>query len=136
VNRTNGLLDGPAGLFQLSTLGAKFVDRAHRVSIGFVVLVAGWRYTPGTPGWKDKENTDKYFIHAKGSVEWNLHDVDQQMRSIVLAGDAVYAAGVPTSQDPTEASELWVLSAADGSTRQTLSLENRPNMGKDIKSPQ
>ncbi len=90
------------------------------------VSVAGWRYTPGTPGWRDKQNTNKYFLHADGAAKWNLHDVTQHMRSIVLAGDAAYAAGVPTSHDPADACELWILSVADGSKRQTLTLPSRP----------
>lgn len=88
--------------------------------------VAGWRYTPGTPGWKDKKNTNKYFIHASGVAQWNLHDVTQHMRSIVVAGNAAYAAGVPTSQDPEESCELWVLSLAGGSKRQSIPLPSRP----------
>jgi len=65
-------------------------------------------------------------IHANGSWQWNLHDVTQHMRSIVLAGDAAYAAGVPSSQDPADPCELWVLSTANGNKRQAIPLPSRP----------
>ncbi len=45
---------------------------------------------------------------------------------MVLAGDAVYAVGVPTSQDPAEASELWVMDGNQGTVQQTLALPGQP----------
>ncbi len=90
------------------------------------VSVAAWRYTPGVPDWKKKENTNKYFLHAAGAVKWNVHDVKQQMVAMVLAGDRAYAAGVPTSRDPKGKAELWVISVADGRTLQTVPLEAWP----------
>lgn len=44
----------------------------------------------------------------------------------MLAGDTAYAAGLPTSLDPNDKSELWVLSGADGKKLQTITLEGRP----------
>jgi outer membrane protein assembly factor BamB len=88
--------------------------------------VAGWRYSPGTPGWKDKKNTNRFFMHATGSAKWNIHDIKQHIMGIVLAGEHAYAAGRPTSYDPKDKSELWVLSAKDGKKLQTLTLDGIP----------
>ncbi len=88
--------------------------------------VAGWRYSPGVPGWKKKANTNKYFMHAVGTAKWNLHDIKQHVMGIVVAGGRVYAAGRPTSYDPKDKSELWILSAADGKKLETLTLEGCP----------
>jgi len=90
------------------------------------VSVAAWRYTPGVPDWKKKENTNKYFLHAAGAVKWNVHDIKQQMVAMVLAGDRAYAAGVPTSRDPKGKGELWVISMADGKKLQAIPLAAWP----------
>ena len=88
--------------------------------------VAGWRYTPGVPGWKDKEKTNKYFLHAAGAATWNLHDIRQHVMGIVLTGDRAYVVGRPASYDPKDTAELWVVSTADGKRLQTVPLDGRP----------
>jgi outer membrane protein assembly factor BamB len=88
--------------------------------------VAGWRYTPGVPGWKEKDKTGKWFMHAAGAAKWNLHDIKQHIMGIVLAGERVYAAGRPVSYDAKDKSELWVLSSKDGKRLQTVTLEGVP----------
>ncbi len=88
--------------------------------------VAGWRYNPGVPGWKDKDKTNKWFLHAAGGAKWNLHDIKQHVMGIVIAGDKAYIAGQPTSYDPQGKSELWVVSLADGKILQTTTLQGIP----------
>ncbi|MHC4917251.1 MAG: hypothetical protein ACYTGB_17370, partial [Planctomycetota bacterium] len=41
-------------------------------------------------------------------------------------GSRAYVAGRPTSYDPKDKSELWVLSTEDGKRLQTLTLEGIP----------
>jgi len=90
------------------------------------VSVAGWRYTPGVPNWKDKDKTNKYFMHASGSATWYVHDIKQHIMGIVLAGDRIYVAGRSASYDPGASSELWVISIADGKRLQTIRLPGTP----------
>jgi hypothetical protein len=69
------------------------------------------------------------FIYAvsEGKNTWLLDDkIAQQMIGVVLAGDTAYLAGVPTSQNPKDKSELWVVAGADGKKLQVLPLDNRP----------
>ncbi|MCG3179801.1 MAG: Outer membrane protein assembly factor BamB [Phycisphaerae bacterium] len=88
--------------------------------------VAGWRYTPGTPGWNDKSKTNKYFMYAAGQASWNVFDTRQHIMGIVLTEQRAYVAGRPTSYNPRDRSELWVVSLADGKSLQVLPLEGVP----------
>ncbi|MCG3178758.1 MAG: Outer membrane protein assembly factor BamB [Phycisphaerae bacterium] len=92
--------------------------------------VAAWRYRFGVPAAMMKKNkANQRFIYAKadGKNLWLLDDnISQQMVGAVLAGDTAYLAGVPTSLDPRDRCELWVLAGADGKRLQTLTLEDRP----------
>ena len=92
--------------------------------------VAAWRYRFGVP--KDmmkKEKANQRFIYAKadGKNRWLLdEDIKQQMVGVVLAGGTAYFVGVPTSLDPNDKSELWVISVSDGKKLQTLPLDAHP----------
>jgi len=88
--------------------------------------VAAWRYTPGVPNWKDKDKTNKYFLHAAGAADWNLHDVKQQMLGVAIAGDVAFMAGVPTLQAATDPSQLWVMNGQTGAVLQKHTLAGRP----------
>jgi outer membrane protein assembly factor BamB len=94
--------------------------------------VAAWNYRTGfhvPPEMWKKDKVNKFFIYAAagGKNRWLLDDeIAQQMVGVVLAGETAYLAGVPTSQDPGEKSELWVLAGADGKKQQVLPLDARP----------
>ena len=92
--------------------------------------VAAWRYRFGVPAtMMKKEKGGQRFIYAasEGKNRWLLDEnINQQMAGVVLAGDTAYMAGVPTSLDPKDKSELWVLAGADGKKLQVLPLESRP----------
>ena len=75
---------------------------------------------------RDKKNTNKFFMHSAGYAKWNLHDIKQHIMGIVLAGEHAYAVGRPTSYDPKDESELWVLSTGDGQKLQAITLEGIP----------
>jgi outer membrane protein assembly factor BamB len=100
--------------------------RGDCVAFNAKTSVAGWRYTPGVPGWKDKSKTGKWFMHASGATKWRLHDIKQHIMGIVVAGERTYAVGRPTSYDPRGESELWVLSTEDGKKLQTVKLPGVP----------
>ena len=93
--------------------------------------VAAWRNRFGVPKTMVKKEWkyNQRFIYANegGTVKWLLDEgVKQQMVGVVLAGDMAYFAGVPTSLDPNDKSELWVLAGADGKKLQVLPLDSRP----------
>jgi outer membrane protein assembly factor BamB len=92
--------------------------------------VAAWRYRFGVPKEMMKKGKHNHrFIYAKenGKTKWLIdEDIKQQAMGLVLAGDYVYTAGRPTSYDPNDKSELWILSAKDGKNLQTLPLEGIP----------
>lgn len=92
--------------------------------------VAAWRHRFGVPKeLMKKDRANKRFIYAKadGKLKWMLdEEIDQQMMGVVLAGETAYLAGVPTSRDPGEKGELWVLDGNDGRRVQTLTLDAYP----------
>ena len=99
--------------------------------------VAAWRYRTGVPKTMMKGNLgNKRFIYANegniyesggGKINWlQDEDIKQQMVGVVLAGDTAYMAGLPTSLDPNDKGELWVISASDGKKLQTITLEGWP----------
>lgn len=92
--------------------------------------VAAWRYRFGVPAAimkKNKPNQRFIYATAGGKNLWLQDDnINQQMVGAVLAGETVYLAGVPTSLDPRDKCELWVLAGADGTRLQTLTLEDKP----------
>lgn len=93
--------------------------------------VAAWRYRFGVPpALMKKDKPNERFIYAAAGdrkVQWLLDDnIRQQMVAVVLSGETAYLAGVPTSLDAKDTSELWVLSGTDGKQKQVLTLESRP----------
>jgi outer membrane protein assembly factor BamB len=92
--------------------------------------VAAWRYRFGVPATlMKKEKAGQRFLYAMaaGKNAWLLDDnIRQQMVGVILAGDTAYLAGRPTSLDPKDGSELWVLAGADGKLLQSLPLDARP----------
>jgi outer membrane protein assembly factor BamB len=92
--------------------------------------VAAYRYVyhmPAVTNRKDKADQRFIYAAAAGKTRWMLDDnIAQQMIGVVLANETAYLAGVPTSQDPGEKSELWVLAGADGKKLQVLPLDARP----------
>ncbi len=94
--------------------------------------VAAWRYRFGVgPDLMKKDKGGERFLYARnadGTLKWKTDEaLKQQIVGIVLAGDTAFMAGVPTSLDPKEKSELWVVSAADGKKLQSITLDNKPD---------
>jgi hypothetical protein len=76
---------------------------------------------------KGKENHRFIYARSEGKNRWLLdEDIRQQMVGAVLAGETAYLAGVPTSLDPKDKGELWVLAGADGKKLQTITLDSWP----------
>lgn len=94
--------------------------------------VAAWRYRFGVPtDLMKKEKPNQRFLYAKdssGAIKWRLdEDIKQQMVGIVLANETIFMAGVPTTFDPKDKGELWVLSNVDGKKLQSITLNSRPS---------
>ncbi len=104
--------------------------RGENLAFTDTLGVAAYRYCyhmPAEMKKKDKEGQHYIYGAAAGKNLWLLDDhITQQMIAVVLAGDTAYMAGMPTSQDPKEKSELWVLSGSDGKRLQTITLEGSP----------
>jgi outer membrane protein assembly factor BamB len=94
--------------------------------------VAAWNYRTGfhvPPGMMKKEKAGQPFIYAAtgGKNNWLMDEsLPQQMIGVILAGDTVYMAGVPTPASADQKPELWVLAGADGKKLQVIPLEARP----------
>jgi outer membrane protein assembly factor BamB len=100
--------------------------KGESIAFNSKLSVAGWRYSPGVPGYKTKGKFNKYYMQALGASKWNLHDIKQHIMGIVLTDQRIYVAGRPTSYDPKDKAELWVLANKDGQKLQTLTIEGRP----------
>lgn len=104
--------------------------RGENLAFGDKLSVAAYHYCFHMPADMKKTGRDgQLFIYAasEGKNTWLLDDkIAQQMIGVVLAGDTAYLAGVPTSQNPKDKSELWVVAGADGKKLQVLTLDNRP----------
>jgi outer membrane protein assembly factor BamB len=92
--------------------------------------VAAWRYRFGVSAdmmKKNKPNQRFLYAKAEGKNRWLLDEnISQQMVGVVLAGETACLAGLPTSLDPKDKGELWVLSGADGRKLQVLPLDSWP----------
>jgi len=107
------------------------ITTGENISFNEKIGVAAWRYRFGVGAdlmKKDKPN--QRFLYAKeigGAIKWRMDEgVNLQMMGLVMTNDNVFMAGVPTSKNQTDKSELWVISVADGKKLFSLSLDNKP----------